>query len=128
MSLENVSSLCFICISLCFIFSFTFISIESFLSKKGRIQCTTLPWDSFHVLCFIPLKRIHVFMPFSHSQKISPPHIFSTLIAKLSACLASLSNLCLCIKFSAHCCLLVPYHPRNLVIHKKLLLVSIFTY
>ena len=102
MSLANVSSLCFICLSLCFIFSFTFISSESFLIKKGRIQCTALPWDSSHILCFLLLKRIHVFMPFSHSQTISPPHIFSTLIARLSACLASRNNLRLWVKFSAH--------------------------
>jgi len=66
-SLANVYSLCFICISLCFIFSYICISNERFLSKKGRIQCTALPWDSFHVLCFLTLKRIHVCMPFSHS-------------------------------------------------------------
>lgn len=97
-SLENVPSLCFICISICFIFSFTFISSDSFLCKKGRIQCTALPWDSFHVLCFLLLKRIHVFMPFSHSQTISPPHIFSTLIARLSSYLASRNNLHLWVK------------------------------
>ena len=75
-SLANVSSLCFICISLCFIFSFIFISSEIFLSKKVEFNVLLCLGIVFTFYVFFCWKDSCIYALFTLLNNLSTSYYF----------------------------------------------------